>query len=69
MNWTWLLVASGIAGVILNNYKRKECFYVWMVGNACWAVIDWYHGLYSQSVLMVVYFGLAIHGVWNWRKN
>jgi nicotinamide riboside transporter PnuC len=68
MNWTWILVGMGIAGVILNNYKRKECFLLWGITSACWCAVDWYHGIYSQAVLFAIYFLLAIHGWWNWRK-
>ncbi|MHB8110527.1 MAG: nicotinamide mononucleotide transporter [Syntrophorhabdaceae bacterium] len=69
MTWTWLLVASGIVGVLLNNYRRKECFIIWGIGNITWAVVDWRYGLYSQSVLMGIYFLLAIHGWYKWGRN
>ena len=29
MTFTWILVVMGIIGVILNNHKRIECFYLW----------------------------------------
>ena len=67
LTWTWILVALGITGVILNNHKRKECFYVWGFTSGCWCAIDWYHGIYSQAVLFAIYFGLAIHGWWKWK--
>ena len=60
MNWTWILVVMGIIGVVLNNHKRIECFYVWGITSACWCVIDYQAGLYSQSVLFAIYFGLAV---------
>ena len=67
-SWTWILVVMGIAGVILNNHKRIECFYLWGITSACWCIIDWYHGIYSQSVLFAIYFLLAVHGWWKWQK-
>jgi len=66
---TWSLVMMGIAGVILNNHKNPKCFYLWGITNACWVAWDWCHGLYSQAVLFFVYFLLAIHGLWKWKKG
>jgi len=69
MAWTWILVILGIIGVILNNHKRIECFYIWALTSACWCVIDWYYGIYSQAVLFAIYFVLAVHGWYKWRKK
>jgi len=69
MSWTWILVVLGIIGVVLNNHKRIECFYIWAFTSACWCIIDWYHGIYSQAVLFAIYFILAIHGWYKWRRR
>lgn len=69
MHWThFVLYVTGITGVILNNHKRKECFYLWMIGNAGWAFVDYQAGLYVQCLLFVTYFALAVHGIWNWKR-
>jgi len=69
MTWTWFLVILSIIGVILNNHRRIECFYIWMFTNAMWCVVDVWYGVYSQAVLFAVYFVLAVHGWWQWRKE
>jgi nicotinamide riboside transporter PnuC len=65
--WHAVLYALGIIGVVLNNHRRRECFYVWLVTSAGWAIVDFGAGLYIQSALFVTYFGLAIHGLIKWR--
>lgn len=69
MDFTWILVILGITGVILNNHQKIECFYVWGFTSICWCIIDFHHGIYSQSALFAIYFGLSIHGWWNWRRG
>ncbi len=61
------LVAIG--GVVLNNYRRIGCFYLWLISNALCAGIHVYTGLWSMAVRDVVFFGLAVHGLWTWQKN
>lgn len=64
-----ILVVLSISGVILNNHKRIECFYIWMFTNASWFIVDLYYGIYPQAVLFFVYFILAVHGLITWRKK
>lgn len=65
----WFLTALSLYGVVLNIRKRRECFYVWGVTNASWAVVDFHAGLFAQAALFGVYFALAIWGVWEWRHH
>lgn len=65
---TWLLVAASIIGVILNIRRRPECFVIWSVTNAAWAVVDAVHGLWSQAFLQAVYFALAVWGLIEWTR-
>jgi len=64
-----ILYVLGIAGVVLNNHRRHECFYFWLVSNAGWMIIDYQAGIYVQAWLMGTYLVLAAHGLWNWRRN
>jgi nicotinamide riboside transporter PnuC len=66
---SWILVILSIAGVILNIYKRKECFVIWGITNLGWAIYDFKIGAYAQGVLFAVYFGLAVWGIIKWRKE
>jgi nicotinamide riboside transporter PnuC len=66
---TWIVTVLSIAGVILNIRKNRFCFWIWAITNGAWCVVDFYHGLYSQAFLFLVYFGLALYGIWEWRKK
>ena len=69
MDWTWLITAASIIGVVANIYKRRWCFWVWTVTNFLWCAIDFKAGLYAQSALFAVYFVLAIWGLIQWKKG
>ena len=64
---TWSLTILSILGVILNIKKKYICFYIWGVTNASWAVVDFYKGIYAQSVLFFIYFLLALWGIYEWQ--
>jgi nicotinamide riboside transporter PnuC len=65
----WLLASASLLATVLNIKHRKECFAIWTVTNACWAVIDVMHGIYAQAFLQAVYCGLAIWGLIEWSKS
>jgi len=64
-----ILYILGIAGVILNNHRRRECFYLWLISNCGWMIVDYAAGLYVQAGLFLTYFCLAVHGLWKWRRS
>lgn len=58
-----------VIGVVLNNRKLIACFYFWIASNA---ITGWIHadmGVYSLLVRDIVFFGLAVEGLYRWRKN
>ncbi len=65
----WLLTAASIGGVILNNYRRRECFLVWIVTNFTWSLHDLSIGERAQAAMFLVYFFLAIWGYVQWGKK
>ena len=65
----WLLASASLLATVLNIKHRKECFAIWTVTNACWAVIDVMHGIYAQAFLQAVYCGLAIWGLIEWNTR
>lgn len=65
----WIITILSIIGVILNIYKNKYCFIIWAITNFSWFVVDLYYGIYSQAVLFLVYFFLAIFGLIKWAKE
>ncbi len=66
-HWTWGLTAISLVGVVLNIYKDPLCFWLWVVSNFLWCVVDWRRRIYSQAVLMGIYCALAIWGIWTWK--
>ena len=63
------MVAMAVAGVVLNNHRRRECFYFWIVTNCAWAMINYRAGLPMESVQNMVFLGLAFHGMWKWSPS
>lgn len=65
----WLTSLASLAAVWLNIRRRVECFAIWSVTNAVWAVADWTHGLHAQAALQAVYFALSIYGLRKWSRG
>ena len=56
---------AAIGGVVLNNYKIRACFLVWMMTNAISACIHASAGPYTLMGRDLVFLALAVHG---WRR-
>ena len=65
----WLITILSLIGVVLNIYKRQECFIIWSVTNLAWMIYDWNKGLKEQAVLFGVYLILALWGLYTWQKK
>lgn len=63
----WFVTSMSLLGVVLNIYKRKECFIIWACTNFIWCVYDFSIGAIEQSALFAVYFALAIWGLIKWN--
>lgn len=64
-----IATALAIFGVLLNNRKLIVCFYLWLVSNLITAGIHFDAGIYSLLVRDLIFFGLAIEGIYRWRKK
>lgn len=64
----WFVAAATVWGVWLNNHRRIECFYIWLVTNLVWAFASYTHGLPAKAAQHLVFFALAVHGLSQWRK-
>lgn len=58
-----------VAGVLLNNRRRINCFYLWLISNAICAVLHACTGLWSLCIRDVIFFVLAIEGIYRWRTK
>ena len=68
--WPWEAVSAAItvlavAGVLLNNRRRRGCFVVWMFSNSASLVVHLAAGLYVLALRDALFFVLAVEG---WRK-
>jgi nicotinamide riboside transporter PnuC len=58
-----------IAGVMLNNHRRRECFLLWLGSNSLTLAVHLYAGLYAMSVRDAVFIYLAVDGWYRWKGN
>lgn len=75
----WVLAALSLTGVVLNIYKKRTCFFIWVVTNSCWMCYDFYlashtegeisRGLYAQAFIFFIYFCLSIWGIIQWGRD
>ncbi len=66
---SWIVTILSIVGVILNIKKLRICFVIWIVTNGFWMIYDFVNGLYSQSLLFLIYLILAVWGVIEWKRK
>jgi len=58
-----------IAGVILNNHRRRECFLLWLGSNSLTLAVHLYAGLYAMSVRDAIFIYLAVDGWRRWKEK
>lgn len=65
----WLLTVGCLVGSILNSYKRRACFWIWIVCNIAWIIIDIKNMTYSRATLDAVQTVFCIIGLHEWSKH
>ncbi len=65
----WVVAGVALVGVVLNIYKRRSCFLVWIFTNGAWCWYDFSLGAFAQSFLFLVYLGLSVWGFFRWKEN
>jgi len=58
-----------VAGVLLNNRRRRECFYLWLVSNGLTLAVHVMAGIWSLAVRDAIFFLLAIDGLAKWSRR
>lgn len=66
-DFMWMVTAASIIGTVANIYKKSWCFILWFFTNSLWCIYDYVIGAYAQSALFLVYVGLAVWGIYEWR--
>jgi len=65
----WICGGIAVGGVVLNNYRMRSCFWLWMISNALSACLHAHAGIWSLAVRDVIFFVLAAQGFWLWGKK
>lgn len=68
-NLTYLITLASIIGTVANIFKKRWCFVLWLFTNTAWLIVDAYNGLYSQALLFLVYVGLSVWGLIQWKRE
>ena len=63
-----VITVIAVAGVLLNNHRRRECFYLWLVSNLLSASVHLTAGMYAMTARDLIFFALAIHGLIHWSR-
>ena len=58
---SWFALGLSLLGAYLINKKRIEGFYVWILANAIWIVINYLVWVPAQMILFTIYQGFNIH--------
>lgn len=66
---SWLALGCSLFGAYLINKKRIEGFYVWILANALWMLVNYLVWVPAQLILFTIYQGFNLHGIWSWRKT
>ncbi len=66
--WEWLAVISALAYVILAAKENSWCWPMAMLSTVIYTVIFYDVYLWSDSLLQVYYFAMAVYGWYCWRR-
>lgn len=70
--WTilsWLMSGIALGGTLMNAERNKWGFAFWLISNLYMTVRFAVIGEYAQSTLFLIYFILAIRGLFSWTKK
>jgi len=69
MDYTFLITIAAIIGTVANIYKKQWCFIIWPFTNTIWCIYDFSIGAKWQAIQFLVYAGLSVWGLIQWRKS
>lgn len=65
----WIITAVALAGVVLNNRRRRACFIVWMFSNVGSSLLHAQAGMTALTVRDLSFLALAVHGWFAWGRK
>ena len=63
----WILMSLSILGALLNIFKYKEGFLVWIVANTGWSVLNVFEEMWAQIPMWTVYSAISVWGYLRWQ--
>ncbi len=72
MVWTilsWMMSAVALMGTLMNAERNKCGFIFWLISNLYMSIRFFVIEEYAQSALFLVYFLLAVRGIYVWSKK
>lgn len=67
--WELLALVLAIAYLVLAAHQRQWCWLAAAVSCTIYTVIFWQAKLYMESLLQLIYIGLAGYGWWQWQRQ
>ena len=64
-----ILTIISLLGNLLNCKKIVICFYIWIVCNIGWTIIDIKEKSYPRAILDIVQIGFSIYGIKKWKEK
>jgi nicotinamide riboside transporter PnuC len=64
-----IATAIAIIGVVLNNYRNRVCFCLWLVSNSLTFGIHCHAQIWSLAARDIVFLALACHGWFRWKTQ
>ena len=61
--------ADDFVAIIFNIRKKIICFYIWLIGDFCWFMLDYNSGVHGRAILDFVQIILSFCGILEWRKE
>lgn len=65
----WILSGMTILGAILNSFKNRWGFIVWIIANVGWILFNIVTGTYSQIPVWIAMTVISIFGFARWSKE
>jgi hypothetical protein len=67
--WSWLLSALSIVGALLNALGKVFGFYLWIVADIGWIIVEIYLQQWAQVPMWAVYTVISIIGIIMWKRK
>ena len=65
----WVATVIAMIGVVLNARGSIVCFYVWLLSNGYYTVVNVLSGSYSQAALFAFNLIMAVYGIYCWKRK